>query len=166
MKVEPFHLGKKAVGVMFLVEAALGKEHQVTKDDPNLKCPPKGFHSVVAMGRIEPNASSDMTLSIDGNEVIVPQSKPVPRKSSAMSSFTESEYVLYNDSQHKIRFVMAFEWPEEEDLSKNKAKMSESFGAAGGGNNGNVGGGDDFAAEDGSDDDDGGDDDGDEDYEE
>ena len=42
--------GGKTLGIMFLVEAALGKEHGITRDDPSFKSPPAGFDSVVARG--------------------------------------------------------------------------------------------------------------------
>lgn len=41
----------KPVGIMFLVEAALGSEASITRDDPSLKAPPKGHDCVVARGR-------------------------------------------------------------------------------------------------------------------
>ncbi len=41
----------KQLGVMFLVEAALGQEHSITKDDWTIKAPPPGFDSVVARGQ-------------------------------------------------------------------------------------------------------------------
>ena len=44
----------KNIGIMFLVEVALGKEHEITKDNSSLKSAPSGFHSVVARGRTEP----------------------------------------------------------------------------------------------------------------
>lgn len=36
---------------MFLVEAALGKQHSITRDDWTIKAPPAGFDSVVARGQ-------------------------------------------------------------------------------------------------------------------
>lgn len=42
--------GGKLVGVMFLVEAALGKEYPLERDDSSLKAAPKGYDSVVAKG--------------------------------------------------------------------------------------------------------------------
>ena len=41
-------------GIMFLNEAALGKEHHITMDDHTLTAPPPGFDSVIAKGRTEP----------------------------------------------------------------------------------------------------------------
>ncbi len=42
------------IGIMFLNEAALGKEHHITMDDWTLTAPPKGFDSIVAKGTTEP----------------------------------------------------------------------------------------------------------------
>ena len=42
------------IGIMFLVEAALGKEHHIKQDDWTLKAAPKGYDSIVAKGRTEP----------------------------------------------------------------------------------------------------------------
>jgi Poly(ADP-ribose) polymerase catalytic domain len=39
----------KPIGVLFLAEAALGKEHGIVRDDPSLVAPPKGG-SCVSMG--------------------------------------------------------------------------------------------------------------------
>lgn len=41
-------------GIMFLNEAALGKEHIITVDDSTLTSPPSGYDSVLAKGRTEP----------------------------------------------------------------------------------------------------------------
>ena len=35
---------------MFLVEAALGKEHHINADDHTLRAAPKGFDSIIAKG--------------------------------------------------------------------------------------------------------------------
>jgi poly [ADP-ribose] polymerase len=46
--------GKDTVGIMFLNEVALGKEHHITRDDPSLTKPPNGFDCVIAKGHTEP----------------------------------------------------------------------------------------------------------------
>ena len=43
-----------AIGIMFLAEVALGKEHGIDRDDSRLTKPPGGYDSVVARGRTEP----------------------------------------------------------------------------------------------------------------
>lgn len=44
--------GKK--GIMFLNEVAIGKQHCIYSDNPNLTTPPKGYDSVLACGTQEP----------------------------------------------------------------------------------------------------------------
>ena len=46
------------IGIMFLAEVALGKEHLIARDDPSLISAPKGFDCVVAKGRMEPGEKS------------------------------------------------------------------------------------------------------------
>ena len=42
------NIGKKNIGIMFLVEAALGKEKHINRDDSSLKAAPKGFDCIIA----------------------------------------------------------------------------------------------------------------------
>jgi len=98
----------KNLGVMFLVEAALGNEHHINRDDSSLTRPPKGFDSVVAQGHTEPPDATTFTL--EGRKVTVPQGKPVSRSQWSNSSFSNSEYLIYNERQHKLRYVLTFSW--------------------------------------------------------
>ncbi|MDO9020385.1 MAG: WGR domain-containing protein [Deltaproteobacteria bacterium] len=93
-------------GVMFLAEAALGKEHSILKDDSSLKEAPKGFDCIVARGHTEPDPQHDITITIDGKKVIVPQGKPIKVPAHSKSSFTQSEYLLYKESQVRLRYVL------------------------------------------------------------
>lgn len=93
-------------GVMFLVEAALGKEHTITKDDWRLKAPPKGFDSIVARGETEPDPKDDITHKFGKHNVVVPQGKPIKQRKFKKSYFSESEYLVYNEAQVKIRYVL------------------------------------------------------------
>ena len=43
-----------SIGIMFLNEVVLGKEHHITRDDWTLIAPPVGYDSIVAKGRTEP----------------------------------------------------------------------------------------------------------------
>src|ERR1700722_4567346 len=97
---------KGNIGVMFLAEVALGKEHSITRDDRSLKAAPKGFHSVVARGRTEPDPKHDVVRKFDGKNVIVPQGKPVPQKAYAKSSFSQTEYLVYDESQIRLRYAL------------------------------------------------------------
>ena len=94
------------IGVMFLCEAVLGKENHIQRDNSRLKAAPRGYHSVVALGRTEPDPKKDITIEIDGREVAVPQGKPIKMSGRNRSSFSQSEYLLYKESQVIIRYVL------------------------------------------------------------
>jgi poly [ADP-ribose] polymerase len=93
------------IGIMFLNEVALGKEYHITMDNPSLIAPPKGYDSVVAQGRTEPNPKDDIIREFDGHKVIIPQGKPINRPEYGTSSFFQSEYLVYKESQVRIRYL-------------------------------------------------------------
>lgn len=93
-------------GVMFLAEAALGREHTITRDDPSLRAAPKGCHCVVARGQTEPDPACDVEWDFDGRKVIVPQGKPIKQTQYKNSSFSQSEYLLYKECQVRLRYVL------------------------------------------------------------
>ena len=94
---------------MFLVEAALGKEHHITRDDSSLKAPPKNFDSVIAQGSTDPDPAKETTLVLDKKKVVVPQGKPVQRKQYAGSSFSQTEWLVYKESQARLRYLLTFD---------------------------------------------------------
>ncbi|XP_048403741.1 protein mono-ADP-ribosyltransferase PARP3 [Stegostoma tigrinum] len=94
----------KGVGVMFLSEVALGKEHSIFQNNSRLKSAPKGFDSVVARGTTEPDCSQDKEFIFEGKKVMVPQGKPV--NMNLQSHFSQSEYVIYKESQARLRYLL------------------------------------------------------------
>ena len=92
--------------VMFLTEAALGKPKNIMIDDSRIVKPPKGFDSVIAQGQHDPDPASDELLQIGDSEVIVPKGKPINRPQYSNSNFDFSEYLIYDEAQNKIRFVL------------------------------------------------------------
>jgi len=105
--------GAPGIGFMFLVEVALGKEKEVdgTKaTHPSalrrLKSAPKGFDCVVARGRQEPDPKADTTMKFEGNDVVVPQGKPKVTKWAKNTCFHQSEYLVYKESQARIRYML------------------------------------------------------------
>lgn len=94
-------------GIMFLNEVALGKEHTITKDDHTLEAAPTGYQCVVARGRKEPDPKADTTITLDGKTVVVPQGKPINTKFTD-SYFDQSEYLVYKESQARIRYLISF----------------------------------------------------------
>lgn len=99
-------------GIMFLVEAALGKQRFITQDGQvswNDKDPVSagGFDSCQAVGGTEPNAKQDIEVELDGQKVTVPQGKVAANPAcKGGSSFSQSEYLLYKESQVRIRYVI------------------------------------------------------------
>ncbi|KAJ8259792.1 hypothetical protein GJAV_G00173510 [Gymnothorax javanicus] len=93
-------------GVMFLNEVALGKEHTITMDNSSLKKAPSGYDSVVARGRVEPDPSKDTTITLDGKEITVPQGPAINQPQFENSSFYNSEYLIYKESQCRIRYLL------------------------------------------------------------
>ncbi|KFQ33990.1 Poly [ADP-ribose] polymerase 3, partial [Merops nubicus] len=94
------------VGVMFLTEVALGKPYRITRDDPTLCQPPAGYDSVLACGRTEPDPAQDAEVLLDGKKVLVCQGKPIPMPAYKDSSFSQSEYLVYQESQCRIRYLV------------------------------------------------------------
>lgn len=101
--------------VMFLVEAALGKQRIITSDGQvgwNEKDPVSKHKadSCWAVGSTEPDPKKDFKGEFEGNEVIIPQGKPINnpalKKHGGSSSYSQSEYLLYNESQVRIRYVI------------------------------------------------------------
>ncbi|NWI65852.1 PARP3 polymerase, partial [Todus mexicanus] len=96
----------KKVGIMFLAEVALGKSYHITCDDSSLCQPPAGYDSVLACGRTEPDPTQDEEMLLDGKKVLVCQGKPIPMPAYKDSSFSQSEYLIYQESQCRIRYLV------------------------------------------------------------
>jgi len=97
-------------GIMFLSEVALGKEHHITSDDSSLEAPPPGYDSIIAKGHTEPDPKKDTIIKIEGKDVVVPQGNPVTVKKFSGSSFSQSEYLIYKESQNRIRYLLRLEF--------------------------------------------------------
>ncbi|XP_026356737.1 protein mono-ADP-ribosyltransferase PARP3 isoform X2 [Ursus arctos] len=98
--------GAHQIGYMFLGEVALGREHHITIDEPSLKQPPPGFDSVIARGHTEPDPTQDTELELDGQRVAVPQGRPVLCEEFSSSQFSQSEYLIYQESQCRLRYLL------------------------------------------------------------
>ncbi|KAL2299678.1 hypothetical protein Nmel_012523 [Mimus melanotis] len=94
------------VGIMFLSEVALGKPYCITCDDPTLCQPPAGYDSVLACGRTEPDPAQGEEVLLDGKKVLVCQGKPIPMPAYKDSYFSQSEYLIYQESQCRIRYLV------------------------------------------------------------
>ncbi|XP_057560480.1 protein mono-ADP-ribosyltransferase PARP3 isoform X2 [Hippopotamus amphibius kiboko] len=98
--------GPYDIGYMFLGEVALGREYHITVDEPSLKQPPTGFDSVIARGHTEPDPAHNTELELDGQRVVVPQGRPMPCPEFSSSSFFQSEYLIYQESQCRLRYLL------------------------------------------------------------
>ncbi|XP_064632694.1 protein mono-ADP-ribosyltransferase PARP3-like [Lineus longissimus] len=94
-------------GIMFLTEVALGNEQHITRDNSSLTEPPSGKDSVIAKGWTEPDPAKDKDLVKDGKKIVVPQGEPVKQdKYVNNSSFGQSEYLVYKESQARMRYLI------------------------------------------------------------
>ncbi|KAF2348799.1 Poly(ADP-ribose) polymerase catalytic domain [Trinorchestia longiramus] len=98
--------GEQNTRFMFLAEVALGKSKEIRQSDPSLTKAPPGFDSVVARGQKEPDSKQDVKLELDGRKVTVPVGKPVPQPKFKDSHFYQSEYLVYNEHQARLRFLL------------------------------------------------------------
>lgn len=96
--------------VMFLNEAALGREHIIKANDSSLKEAPNGCDCVIAKGNQEPDPKKETILKLDGKDVVVPQGKPVPQPKYSSSHFYQSEYLVYKESQNRMRYLCLFKF--------------------------------------------------------
>uniref|UniRef100_A0A6B2L1J6 Poly [ADP-ribose] polymerase n=1 Tax=Arcella intermedia TaxID=1963864 RepID=A0A6B2L1J6_9EUKA len=96
--------------IMFLNEVVLGKEHHIIEDDSSLVQAPDGFHSIIAKGQTEPDPKKDVKMTIDGHEVVVPQGEPIKTEYYETSSFSQTEYLIYKESQCRIRYLLSIQW--------------------------------------------------------
>lgn len=98
------------VGFMFLAEVAIGKQHVITRDDPSLRKPPSGYDSVLAHGHIEPDQKYDVIHNFEGKDVIIPQGKPISTEVKSKSSFLHSEYLVYDEGQVRLRYLLKIKY--------------------------------------------------------
>ncbi|KAI3384344.1 hypothetical protein SNEBB_001587 [Seison nebaliae] len=104
------NVNSKQIGFMFLNEVLLGSTYELMKDNCGLKAAPKGYDSVHAVGRTEPDSAQDLLIEIDNHEIIVPQGKVKKITKAAQSSFGQSEYLIYKEEQTIIRFLLQCEF--------------------------------------------------------
>jgi len=99
------------IGLVLLNEVALGKSHEITRDDPSLTVAPKGFQSVLAKGMQLPDPKDDFAdkeLSHTDHPVVFPQGKI--KKLPVSSSFTHNEYLVYDQTQVSMKYLLKLRW--------------------------------------------------------
>ncbi|EQC29822.1 hypothetical protein SDRG_12368 [Saprolegnia diclina VS20] len=105
--VSPANYNGERLGCVFLVEAALGRMHEITQDDSSLKRAPDGFDSVLAKGNVHPDPAYDRTLDFDGRAVTV-NCGPQVQSEVSSSSFYHDEYLVYREEQQRLRYIVTF----------------------------------------------------------
>ncbi|ETW05310.1 hypothetical protein H310_04263 [Aphanomyces invadans] len=105
--VHPTQFDGTQTGCLFLVETALGDIHEITQDDPSLTKPPAPFDSVLAKGTTYPDPAHDQLVDFDGNHVRVPVGPTVTSHALA-TSFTHNEFLVYQERQQRLRFIVTF----------------------------------------------------------
>jgi len=99
----------KQTAVLFLVEAALGKQHVIYHDDSSFVAAPPGFDSVLAKAKRSPPESGDTVLTLDGVKVKVPQLPPADVAiANPNSSFSQDEFLVYREEQQRLRYALTF----------------------------------------------------------
>lgn len=88
---------------MFVSEVALGKSFETTKHDTSLSSPPPGYHSVVGVGR--------------GKD--------------ASSQFADNEFVVYDNTQQRLAYLVEFAVPGDAAFGTNSESALQEDGAAG-----------------------------------
>jgi len=96
-------------GIMFLAEAALGRQFQISKETSAvhaLCAAPHGYDSVKAVGKSCPDPSGDVTLQLDGLPCKFATGRPQQVKEYAASSFSQNEFLVYNQDQVRLRYLV------------------------------------------------------------
>lgn len=93
------------VACMFLAQAALGKIHEIRRDDSSLTKAPDGFDSVRACGQQAPGEYK--TIELDGKSVRLPVQKAVQQADNKTSTFYQDEFLVYNEAQARLRYVIS-----------------------------------------------------------
>lgn len=101
-------------GIMFLAEVCMGEHiHRITKDDSSLcldKVNGLKATSVLACGRQEPDMAKAITMKGEWGDITVPQSAPVERAEYKSSSFFQSEYLVYEESRARIKYLLEMDF--------------------------------------------------------
>jgi len=96
-------------GFMFLNEVVLGKPKEINTDDWTLnKKKVEGYKvdSIIARGRTEPEPKKDITIDGEWGKITVPQGKPMAQKEWNDSSFSQTEYLVYDEGQVRIKYIL------------------------------------------------------------
>jgi poly [ADP-ribose] polymerase len=95
---------------MFLNEIVLGNPKEINQDDSSLtkESVAKRYKtdSIIARGRVEPDPKCDVTIPGEWGEITVPQGKPIAQPQWGNSTFSQSEYLVYDEGQVRMKYVL------------------------------------------------------------
>lgn len=95
---------------MLLCEVALGKIKEIRSSYETVESLPAGYDSIKALGRKEPDSNNNVNLP---NGAILPlgeklESKLKPGENYYLRSLDTNQYVVYNESQVCIRYIVQY----------------------------------------------------------
>lgn len=97
------------VGFMFLCEVVMGNTKEINQDDHRLckkAVDDMKVDSILARGRQEPDPSKDTTMKGEWGDIRVPQGKPIPQPQWAKSTFSQSEYLVYDEGRVRVKYIL------------------------------------------------------------
>jgi hypothetical protein len=68
-----------------------------------------GYNSVLAKGRSSPSSAHDTVVHLDKLAVAVSQCKP-SQALTIPSSFDQDEFLVYHESQQRLRYILTFKF--------------------------------------------------------
>jgi len=101
--------GPDGSGVMLLAEACLGTPKLIVKDSSTAqryKVAPKGTDSVQAVGRSFPDPQGTEEVEIDGKTLLFETGSPSLQLKKGSSHFYQNEFLVYKESQVRLRYVV------------------------------------------------------------
>lgn len=97
-------------GFMFLVEVVLGDAKEINRDDSTLTynkvVQTLKKDSIIARGWTEPDPKNDIQIQGEWQPITVPQGPVIDTTWKSNSSFTQSEYLIYQESRARIKYVL------------------------------------------------------------
>lgn len=99
---------KSKEGVLALCEVSLGEEHVLQYANPSASSLPPGKHSVKGQGRFSPDPAGDFVMK-DGATLAC---GTLVENKEVRSSLIYNEYIVYDTSQIKIRYLVKFQFQD------------------------------------------------------
>ena len=66
----------------------------------------RGASSRLFLSTISADPKLDAKIKLEGRDIVVPQGQPIQMPKYSGSSFSQSEYLVYRESQTRIRYLL------------------------------------------------------------